>query len=182
MSRLLWHALVAALPVVVLSTNPNTCQVINAQFPGRVVFSNDSAYAFDQSSYYSGQERAVQPNCIFTPATTSEVSQFVKTITPRQGSDAKFAIRGGGHTLWKGAANIDGGVTVDMRLINQTVLSADKTVASLGPGARWHDVYHSLEPHNLTVMGGRLGSLGVGGFLSGGKSGPKQPDFVVPSG
>jgi FAD/FMN-containing dehydrogenase len=64
----------------------------------------------------------------------------------------------------------------------QTVLSADKTVASLGPGARWHDVYHSLEPHNLTVMGGRLGSLGVGGFLSGGKSGPKQPDFVVPSG
>lgn len=172
----------ATLPVVVFSTIPNTCQIVNTQFPERVVFLNDSTYAFDQSSYYSGQERGIQPNCIFTPATTSEVSQFIKTITPRQGSDAKFAIRGGGHTLWKGAANIDGGVTVDMRLINQTVLSADKKVANLGSGARWHDVYNSLNPHNLTVTGGRLGSLGVGGFLSGGKFGSKQPYYVFPPG
>ncbi|KAK1955991.1 FAD-binding domain-containing protein [Colletotrichum sublineola] len=169
MSRFIWCALVAVLPAVVVSTGPTTCEVLKTQFPGRVISSNDAAsYASAQSSYYSGQERNMKPNCIFMPTTAAEVSEFVKTMIPRQASDARFAIRGGGHTLWSGAANIDGGVTVDMRLINQTVLSADKKVASLGAGGRWHDVYHQLTPYNVTVMGGRIGTLGVGGFLSGG--------------
>ena len=176
MSRFLRCALVAALPAVV-ATDLTTCEVLNAQFPGRVISLNDAtSYASAQSSYYSGQERNIKPNCILMPTTTAEVSEFVKTMIPRQARDARFAIRGGGHTLWSEAANIDGGVTVDMRLMNQIVLSTDNKVASLGAGGRWHDVYHQLTPYNVTVMGGRVGSLGVGGFLSGGVSGEAQHD------
>lgn len=176
MPGFLWCALVAVVPVVVVSADvrPTMCQVINTTLPGRVIFPKDTVYASAQSSYYSGEERDMTPACIFMPTTASEVSLFVKTVTACKDKDALFAIRGGGHTLWSGAANIDGGITVDMRLINQTVLSADGKTASLGPGARWHDVYHQLSAHNVTVMGGRLGSLGVGGFLSGGKSDENQ--------
>ncbi len=102
------------------------------------------------------------------PTTTDEVSQFVKTVGARTQRDAKFAVRGGGHMLWKGAANIDGGITVDMRLVNATVFNADKSVASLGAGGRFGDVYHALKPYSLTVLGGRVPTIGVGGFLSPG--------------
>ena len=170
MSRYFWLALTATLPTLVLSTNDTTCQALNAQLPGLVTFPGTSVYSTALATYYSGQERDIRPQCIFMPTTVDEVSRFVKIIAPRKGQDAKFAIRGGGHTLWKGAANIEGGVTVDMRLMNQTVLSQDGKMAGLGPGGRFHDVYHQLSPHNLTVMGGRVPSIGVGGFLSSGKS------------
>ncbi|KAM7213691.1 hypothetical protein V8F06_010949 [Rhypophila decipiens] len=171
MSQLFWNVLLVAaatLPGVVIVGGPSTCQIIAAQMPGRVIFPSDSAYNVGQSSYYAGQARDMQRGCIFMPRTTDEVSRFIKTVGPRNGPDAKFAVRGGGHTLWKGAANIDGGITVDMRLINGTVLNADRSIASLGAGGRFGDVYHSLKPLNLTVLGGRVPSIGVGGFLTSG--------------
>lgn len=170
MSRVFWTALVAAaaLPGAALATNPTTCQVVAAQMPGRIIFPSDPAYSAAQSSYYAGQARDMKPGCIFMPTTTDEVSQFVKTVGARTQADAKFAVRGGGHTLWKGAANIEGGITVDMRLINATVLNADASVASLGAGGRFGNVYHALKPRQLTVLGGRVPSIGVGGFLSSG--------------
>lgn len=181
MSRLFWRTLLAALPATVISasppwstnstylTNSTTCQAINYQIPGRVIARGTIGYDAAQGSYYSGQERELMPDCIFMPTTAEEVSRFVKTMAKREGRDTLFAIRSGGHTTWRGAANIDGGVTVDMRLMNQTVLSDDGKMASLGSGGRFHDVYHQLSPHNLTVMGGRVPSIGVGGFLSTGK-------------
>ncbi|KAK4169872.1 hypothetical protein QBC43DRAFT_283437 [Cladorrhinum sp. PSN259] len=171
MARLLRNTLMvvaAALPGTVLAADPSTCQVVAAQMPGRVIFPSDVAYSAAQSSYYAGQARDLKPGCIFMPRSTDDVSRFVKTVAVRTRPDAKFAIRGGGHTLWKGAANIDGGITVDMRLINGTVLNSDGSVASLGAGGRFGNVYHALKPHNLTLLGGRVPSIGVGGFLTSG--------------
>lgn len=51
---------------------------------------------------------------------------------------------------------------------NQTTYDADTKLASLGPGGHWGDVYDALTPHGVTVTGGRAGSVGVGGFLTGG--------------
>lgn len=82
---------------------------------------------------------------------------------------SKFAVRGGGPTFWTGAANIERGITIDMRLMNQVELSEDKKIARIGGGAVWDDAYSQLVPHNLTVMGGRIPGIGVGGFASGGQ-------------
>ena len=46
----------------------------------------------------------------------------------------------------------------------------DGGVARLGAGAVWSDVYRELVPRNLTVMGGRVTGIGVGGFITGGLS------------
>lgn len=43
--------------------------------------------------------------------------------------------------------------------------------ASIGPGNRWGQVYDRLDPLNITVLGGRVADVGVGGLLlSGGIS------------
>jgi FAD/FMN-containing dehydrogenase len=43
-----------------------------------------------------------------------------------------------------------------------------KTVASVGAGARWLDVYAELDKYGIQVAGGRNGNVGVGGLLLGG--------------
>lgn len=48
-------------------------------------------------------------------------------------------------------------------------MSADEKPASVGGGSIWSEnVYPNLEPHNLTVAGGRSEGIGVGGYVTGG--------------
>ena len=68
-----------------------------------------------------------------------------------------------------GIANIHDGITIDLGNINQTILNSDKTIASVGSGARWGSVYSTLVPEGLAVLGGRESGIGVAGFTTGGK-------------
>jgi hypothetical protein len=52
--------------------------------------------------------------------------------------------------------------------MNATAWKPDTDLVSIQPGSRWQDVYDVLTPHGITVAGGRVGSVGVGGLLSGG--------------
>ena len=145
-----------------------TCKTLDAKIPGRVSYPDSTAYNASISSYYSGQERDLNPGCIFRPTSTAEVSQFIKLVT--SSGNTQFAVRGGGHTLWPGAANVNGGITVDMRAMNNLTLSKDHKIAHLGAGAVFSDIYPQLVPYNLTVMGGRVPGIGAGGFVTGGRS------------
>jgi FAD/FMN-containing dehydrogenase len=71
---------------------------------------------------------------------------------------------------WAGAANIERGVTLDLSALNQVIVSTsdNQTITSIGPGARWKDVYLKLDALNLTVTGGRVAEVGVGGLTLGG--------------
>ena len=80
----------------------------------------------------------------------------------------KFAVKGGGHAMWAGAANIADGVTVDLGAINDVSVNEAYTLTSIGAGARWLDVYEKLEPLGLMVAGGRDSNVGVAGLILGG--------------
>lgn len=68
------------------------------------------------------------------------------------------------------AANINAaGVLISSTNLNTLELSSDRTHLSVGPGPRWGDVYTFLNGTELTVVGGRLGPVGVPGLLLGGK-------------
>lgn len=57
-----------------------------------------------------------------------------------------------------------------MQKLDQIIVSADKKVASLGPGARWGDVFTALDPYDVSVIGGRIPHVGVAGVILGGMS------------
>ena len=107
-----------------------------------------------------------------SPTTTLEVSRTVSAINLLRvlALQCKFAIRSGGHTPWAGAATIQNGVQIDLSAINQVNVAADQKTTSIGPGARWLDVYMKLDALSLTVPGGRAATVGVGGLVTGGKS------------
>ncbi|KAK6083262.1 FAD binding domain-containing protein [Seiridium cupressi] len=150
------------------------CHLTDARLPGRVAFANSTEYQDAQGSYYTAQEREVIPNCVFRPTSTADVAYFVRLAVANDPcrncslSRPLFAVRGGGHTLWQGAANANGSVTIDMRGMNSFSLSADHEIASIGGGSNFADIYPQLVPHNLTVLGGRIPGVAAGGFLSGG--------------
>ncbi|KAI1779467.1 Glucooligosaccharide oxidase [Hypoxylon cercidicola] len=162
MSRSVLYTLFVVLSTAVSATP--ICRLIDTHIPQRVSYPNSTIYYSSVTSYYSGQERELNPGCIFKPTTTSEVAKFVKLVTAN--NSTQFAVRGGGHTLFTGAANIDGGITIDMRLMNSVELSDDQKIARLGPGGIFSEIYPQLVPHNLTVMGGRVPGIGVGGGIT----------------
>ncbi|KAF2103683.1 FAD-binding domain-containing protein [Rhizodiscina lignyota] len=139
---------------------------------GHVSYPGSSTYNDSISSYYSGQERQLHPGCVFSPTCAEDVSRFIKLINPGHGYGSyrgpQFALRSGGHMIWTGAANIQGGITVDMGSMNSLQLSEDRKIVSLGSGGIWSEIYPVLDKYNLTVMGGRVPGIGVGGFSTGG--------------
>jgi hypothetical protein len=67
-----------------------------------------------------------------------------------------------------GAANINGGVTIDLQSVNDIDVSSDRATVAVGSGARWGDVYAKLDPLGLSVAGGRAAQVGIGGLTTGG--------------
>ncbi|KAI4592692.1 hypothetical protein KJ359_010594 [Pestalotiopsis sp. 9143b] len=126
---------------------------------------------YDQSnnSYFSAFEKELKPSYIARPSSVEGVQSLIKALGPHVTSgEVQIAVRGGGHTPFAGSANIDGGVTIDLRALNGVALSGDKSTVTISAGETWTSVYQQLEKHGLTVPGGRVGRIGVSGFLLGG--------------
>ena len=105
------------------------------------------------------------------PASTQDVSKTLKIVSFFQ---TKFAVRSGGHSPNPGWSSIEKpGVLIDLKKLNQITVSADKSVASLGPAGRWGDVFAALDPYGVSVIGGRIPQVGVGGLILGGLSHPR---------
>ena len=90
----------------------------------------------------------------------------MKAVTKEQ---CHFAIRGGGHSRIAGSSNADAGVTIDLVKLKFVEIAKDKKTVRIGAGNVWGDVYKTLEDHGLTVVGGRVSDVGVGGFTLGGE-------------
>ncbi|KAH8768287.1 hypothetical protein F5883DRAFT_494823 [Diaporthe sp. PMI_573] len=136
---------------------------------GKLAYPDSPAYDASLASYYSAQQEGIRPACIVTPETTQDVSKAIKVLATHTDNDlCKFAIRSGGHTSWAGASNIAGGVTLDLRGLNNIDLSEDETMVQVGAGASWDAVYQKLDPLGRTVAGGRVAGVGVGGLTLGG--------------
>lgn len=112
--------------------------------------------------------------CIISPKSSTEVSLAIKILTKLH---TKFAVRSGGHKDTPGFASVDGsGVLISLSNMNSIAFAKDKSTLNVGPGCRWQAVYETVVPENLIVIGGRVGMVGVAGFLLGSMSILSQED------
>ncbi|MCJ1324768.1 hypothetical protein MMC10_001430 [Thelotrema lepadinum] len=132
----------------------------------KVTLPGNANYTAVQSSYWSLQEADLSPACIVIPDSAGDVSSVVSLISGIDG--CSFAIKGNTHAPAAGFANIQDGITIDMTGLKAVSLNTNRTVASVGGGASWLDVYAYLDPFNVSVAGGRNGLVGVGGLTLGG--------------
>ena len=114
---------------------------------------------------YFNVPSALPPNCFIQPKKTQQISRIVSILSQAK---CKFAVKGGSHMLYVGANGIRNGVTIDLRQMRQTTLSADHTTASVEPGSKWGEVYSTLDALGYAIPGGRASDVGVAGLTLGG--------------
>ncbi|KAA8643369.1 hypothetical protein EYZ11_003429 [Aspergillus tanneri] len=86
-------------------------------------------------SYFSFQEQNLRPACVVRPYNAQDVSTIVVTMaSTHRESGEKFAIRSNGHMLSAGAANIQDGVTIDLRAMHDVKLSQDLSTVQTESG------------------------------------------------
>lgn len=151
------------------------CKEFESAVPGDVLLSSDVAtFKHSINSYWAKQECEVLPACVVRPRDVQQLSKVI-TIIKRQydqmlgTSKRLFAIRSGGHSPIAGAANIKGGVVIDLRLFCEVTPSENGQSVVIGTGAKWMDVSKVLDDRGLAVVGGRNSAVGVGGLTLGGQ-------------
>lgn len=80
--------------------------------------------------------------------------------------DVQFAIRAAGRQPLPGCANVNDGITVDLRSLKGLHLEDDQV--QVAAGQDWGSVYEYLEPHGLAVTGGKSTTCGIGGLATQG--------------
>ncbi|KAH9988481.1 hypothetical protein F4779DRAFT_273344 [Xylariaceae sp. FL0662B] len=124
-----------------------------------------------QSAHTSFSINAKAQPVFFMPTSAEDVA---KALQVAGGCTNQVALRSGGHSPNPGFSNTDHGFTIDLRGLNEIQLH--ENIVSVGTGAVWSEVYEVLDPLNRTVVGSRVASVGLGGFITGGKS-PTSPMY-----
>ena len=107
------------------------------------------------------------------PKTTEEVSKVVKFATSNQ---IRFTVCGGGHST-SGQSSSDGGMVIDLRLMNNVEVDKANSTIAYGGGAKWSDVDTAAWEHGLATPGGTVSHTGVGGLVLGGGFGWLSPRY-----
>ncbi|KAM7187236.1 bifunctional solanapyrone synthase [Rhypophila sp. PSN 637] len=118
-------------------------------------------YDESNSSYFSALVSALKPSFILRPKTIEQVREIIRALRPLvlQGS-CSIAIRGTEHTPFAGSANIQDGVTIDLRNFKGIVLNTEESTVKIG--------IRRVGKVRLTTAGARVNNVGVGGFILGG--------------
>ncbi|KAF1939676.1 FAD-binding domain-containing protein [Clathrospora elynae] len=125
----------------------------------------EAAYNAFFSTLWSGQQREIMPQCVFKPEKALDVSTSILLSRLTQ---CPFAVKSGGHSAVPGGSNIDGGITISLEKMHAVTPSSNKKTVSFQPGQTWYNLYLALEKDNITVIGGRVADVGVGGLTLGG--------------
>ena len=156
------------LPLISYSAAMSDAKTM-AALPGKVFFPGSSNYTSSVGSYFAAFENELTPTCVVRPTSAQDVSEIISGInTLALSGQVQLAVRGGGHTPWAGAANIQSGITLDLQNLTGVTVDPSTKVASVGSGERWSSVYSQLGAQGIAVAGGRVSKVGVAGLMTGG--------------
>ncbi|KAF9035033.1 FAD-binding domain-containing protein [Hymenopellis radicata] len=138
-------------------------ELTNSGFNGDILHKPDAVQpedAWDLATRTWGCQSRKDPKVVLKPKTTGDTSAAILWLKKHK---IDFAVRSGGT-----AQSQSDQVILDLGHFNKVEYDESKQQVVLGPGQSWRMVYDKLTPSPVTVMGGRLAPVGVGGFLTGG--------------
>ncbi|KAG8682618.1 hypothetical protein FRC08_014849 [Ceratobasidium sp. 394] len=149
----------------------STCKTI-----AKSVSSSSGVYYLGHPLYIKGNKHWASSSsqksaCVVEPANVQDVSTILKIVA---NTSTPFGIRSGGHATNPGFSSTPGVQIALFKFSEVTYYPAPPATGGsvgtvdIGSGLVWDDVYSALEPHAVTVVGGRVSGVGVGGFTLGG--------------
>ncbi|KAI4268776.1 MAG: hypothetical protein LQ337_007652 [Flavoplaca oasis] len=113
----------------------------------------------------------LDPTCIFQPNSTADVSADVSAAGALFNQHGcTFSIKGRGHSTVPGAANVNDGVLINLRNMDNITLNQNQSNVVVGSGNSLGDVYRALDPYNVSVVNDRYDSVGIGLMVGAGLS------------
>ncbi|KAF9527189.1 hypothetical protein CPB83DRAFT_935955 [Crepidotus variabilis] len=119
---------------------------------------------FDKGVYHFYSSSSEASKCVVEPATSTDVGKVLRIVGRTK---TKFAVKSGGHAYNLGHSSTPG-VQIYMGRFSGIELNATAQTVDVGTGLIWDDVYRALDPHDVSVIGGRVTGVGVGGVGLGG--------------
>lgn len=158
-------ALLLATAVLCPTARADTCTTVESQTTSEILRPLTLGYKQEQTEYWSTACSALKPSCIIAPHTTEEVAAVVAIL---RGNNETFAIKSGGHNPNDYWASVEGGPLISTKNFNKVIFDPATKTARIGPGLRWDEVAAALDGTGYSAVGGRIGNVGVGGYLLGG--------------
>lgn len=124
-------------------------------------------YTTDLTKYWSAACGDLKPTCIAAPSSSAEMAHIVSEL---HNVDTLFAVKSGGHMPNNGFASIEDGLLISTKNLDQVFYNEDDQTAVIGPGLSWEEAQKGLDGTGRAVVGGRLGGVGIGGYMLGGMS------------
>jgi FAD/FMN-containing dehydrogenase len=141
----------------------SACADIKAAAPGKLFYPQDTAYKLENTDYYNIGLAELGPACILQATEAAEVSAAVKILNKH--ADVPLAVKSGGHDPNEGHSSVRGGVLIALSKMTFVRHEKGSRVAQFGPGGHWSDIIEQLDNKGATAVGGRLGIVGVGGYM-----------------
>lgn len=100
------------------------------------------------------------------PGSANEVSEIITTLLQ---NNEKFTVKSGGHNPNPTYSSVAGGPLINLKGLTEATYQPQSSTVRIGAGNGWSAVIKALQPYNVSVVGGRIGHVGVGGYLVGGE-------------
>ncbi|KAM5353497.1 hypothetical protein ACJ41O_000147 [Fusarium nematophilum] len=143
----------------------NACKLLQYKFGSTALH----YYSKDNTTFWDAKQQEVEYACRVEPADTADVATVLGILSDTW---CNFAVKCGGHSRDPDFSNSVGGVTVDLNRLHQVEIADDGSYARIGGGTLTAQAYEALGARNLSFVGGRVGTVGVGGFATGGGTSP----------
>jgi FAD/FMN-containing dehydrogenase len=133
-----------------------------ARLRGQALTPADPGY--DQARGPFNAMQTDHPSLIVRPSGTADV---VEAVNYARDNAIELTVRGGGHSV-AGLSSSDGGMVVELSLMNGVVVDRAERVAHVQGGALWGDVDRETQLFGLATPGGVVSDTGVAGLTLGG--------------
>ncbi|KAJ5698091.1 hypothetical protein N7462_000096 [Penicillium macrosclerotiorum] len=159
-----WRSLALSLAVLAPLAHADICSTLEANGID-VEYPLTLDYTTDLTNYWSAACGDLKPTCIAAPSSAAEMSQI---ITELHDVETLFAVKSGGHMPNNGFASIQDGLLISTKNLDSVFYNEDDQTAVIGPGLSWEEAQDGLAGTGRAVVGGRLGGVGIGGYMLGG--------------
>ncbi len=147
------------------NSRPDDFRAFSRCLDGKVRSRHHAEYAgWYYGAAWNGRRFARYPEYIVRAGSVSDV---VKTIGFARTHGLRVSVKGTGHS-YSGIFLQNGGILLDLSLLDHLEIHAEQQIAVAGPGVTSAQLTEALEPHRLAFPTGHGGSVGLSGFLLGG--------------
>ena len=135
---------------------------LRARVRGEVLVAGDEGYDRVRPAFNAMHES--RPDLVVRCSGTADV---VDAVNFARDQGMALTVRGGGHSI-AGLSAPDGGLLIDLSLMNGVLVDPERRLAHVQGGALWGDVDREAQAFGLVTPGGVVSDTGVAGLTLGG--------------